>query len=295
MSAIKVEKLVKHFGKTKAVDGISFEVGKSEVFGFLGPNGAGKTTTIRCLMDFLRPTSGKIEILDQNAQKDAVLLKHKIGYLSSDNRLYENWTGKTHIDFIRAIKGNSKDADRLIKELNLNPNFWARNLSSGNRQKLSLILALMSQPEILILDEPTRGLDPLLQNTIYQILESLRKIGVTIFMSSHNLPEVERICNKVAIIKEGKLVATESIDQLKEKKLYTIDVHFADKFSKQDFAGKKVEILGQFDNHLRLSAKGDINPLIKKLASYHIKDLEITRASLEEIFLEFYRQGRKEK
>ena len=290
MSAIKVKKLKKYFGKTKAVDDISFEVGKGEVFGFLGPNGAGKTTTIRCMMDFLRPTSGKIEILDQDAQKDSVALKSKIGYLSADNRLYENWSGQTHIDFIQAIRGKSKDATSLARNLELNLTTRARNLSSGNKQKLSLVLALMARPKILILDEPTRGLDPLLQNSIYQILEDRRRAGVTIFMSSHNLPEVERICNRVAIIKEGKLVATESIDQLKEKKLYTIDVHFVQKFDPQDFQGAGIEILDQYDNHLRLSAKGDINQIIKKLAGYQLRDLEISRASLEEIFLEFYRR-----
>ena len=290
MKDIEIKQLKKYFGKTKAVDNISFEVGKGEIFGFLGPNGAGKTTAIRCMMDFIRPLSGEIKILGLDAQKDTVALKNKIGYLSSEERLYNNWIGQDHIVLIRAMRGNSKGAEELIKKLDFNPRQKVRNLSSGNKRKLSLILALMSEPEILILDEPTLGLDPLLQNTIHQILKDLQNKGRTVFMASHNLSEVERICSRVAIIKEGKLAAVESIQELKKKKIYTVSVYFDQKYNKEDFISDDVVISKEMPNNLVLSVKGNINPLIKKLNKYKLKDLEIRHAALEEIFLEFYKK-----
>src|SRR4030042_3254268 len=168
MAAISVTNLKKYFGKTRAVDGISFEVNEGEIMGFLGPNGAGKTTTIRCLMDFIRPTQGQIEILGKDAQKNAPEVKADIGYLSSEVDLYKSWTGQEHIHFLEKIRGISKFDEELISELKFNPRKKVSALSTGNRQKLGLILALMHQPKLLILDEPTVGLDPLLHNYIYE-------------------------------------------------------------------------------------------------------------------------------
>ncbi|MBU1166924.1 ABC transporter ATP-binding protein, partial [Patescibacteria group bacterium] len=158
---ISVRKLKKHFGKTKAVDGISFNVQKGEIFGFLGPNGAGKTTTIRCLMDFIRPQEGRIEILGQDAHQNAVELKKKIGYLSGQVRLYDHWNGKEHISLVAKLNGNKDIAQKLIKRLDFDTSKKAKTLSSGNRQKLGLIMAFMTEPEVMIFDEPTNALDPL--------------------------------------------------------------------------------------------------------------------------------------
>ena len=289
MSAIiEVRNLKKYFGKTKAVDGVSFNVEKGEIFGFLGPNGAGKTTTIRCLMDFVRPTSGNIKIMGLDLQKDSTLIKDKIGYLSGDVKLYDNWTGQDHIDFLEKVKGKKSIASKLKEKLDLNTRIKFKTLSSGNKQKLGLILALMFEPEILIMDEPTVGLDPLLQNTIYQILDDFQKKGSTIFMSSHNLAEVDRICSRVGVIKEGKLVAIESIRALKDKRMHLATIHFADSFNKKDFVFDGVSVQQELPEGLILNIKGDVNPLINKLSKHNLKDLEITHASLEEIFLEFY-------
>lgn len=292
MKAIKVDQLKKYFGKNKAVDGISFDVEKGEIYGFLGPNGAGKTTTIRCMMDFIRPKGGEVKILGLDAQKDTVALKSQIGYLSSEERLYDTWTGQDHINLLKRIRGDSKRAKKLTTQFNLNPNLKIHHLSSGNKRKLSLILALMSEPEVLILDEPTAGFDPLLQNVIYDILREYRDRGRSVFMSSHNLAEIERICNRVAIIKQGKLVATESIQDLKKKKLYSIEVYFDQKFNKKDFKLEGVKIVEEMPTGLIINVKGDVNPLIKKLNKYQLTDLEIKHAGLEEIFLEFYRQNK---
>jgi len=291
MTILKVQNLKKYFGKTKAVDGISFEVSKGEIFGFLGPNGAGKTTTIRCMMDFIRPTSGSIKILDKDAQKDSEFLKSKIGYLPGSVKLYDGWTGHDHIAFLESIRGQSQNLPELISKLDFNPKIKFKTLSTGNKQKLGLILSLMSEPEVLIMDEPTVGLDPLLQSTIYDILENLNKKGTTIFMSSHNLSEVERLCSRVGIIKNGKIIALEEIENLGKKRMHAVEVHFAGSFNKDKFQAGNIEIVQELPDGLILNVRGDINPLVRQLADYPLKDLEITHASLEEVFLEFYQDG----
>jgi len=288
MPAIEVNNLQKFFGKTRAVDDISFSVAKGEIFGFLGPNGAGKTTTIRCMMDFIRPTSGGIKIIGLDAQQDTVELKKKIGYLSGGTKLYNRWTGQDHIDFYKKLNGRHDSSVMLASRLNLDVSLKAKQLSSGNRQKLAIVLALMQAPEILILDEPTLALDPLLQNEIYELLEDLSKNGTTIFMSSHNLGEVDRICHRVGIIKRGKMVATEGIRSLKEKRIHSIHVYFEDKYDKKDFLMEGVSIVKELPDALILTLKGDINILIRALNKYHLKGVEITPASLEDIFMEYY-------
>lgn len=291
MSVIEIKNLKKYFGKTKAVDDISFSVVKGEIFGFLGPNGAGKTTTIRCMMDFIRPNEGSINILGKDAQRESVVLKKSIGYLSGNVRLYKKWSGQEHINFVRRLNGKNDFANDLIERLDFNPEIKAKNLSSGNKQKLSVILALMFQPEILILDEPTLALDPLLQNTIYELLEEATKKGTTVFMSSHNLAEVDRICHRVGIIKQGKMVAIEDIQGMKDKKMHTVYAHFADHFNKNDFNTDGMQIIHESTETVTFNVKGDINSVIKKLSAYQLKDIHITQASLEEIFLEFYERN----
>lgn len=289
MPAIEVKNLKKYFGKVKAVDGVSFKVEKGEIFGFLGPNGAGKTTTIRCMMDFLRPTEGQIKILGLEAQKNSVALKQKIGYLSGEKNFY-NWKAQENIDFIGSIKGD-KDSKKLIKELDLEVNKKANQLSTGNKQKLGLVMALMSRPEIMIMDEPTVGLDPILQNAVYKILHKLARRGTTVFMSSHNLPEVERVCSRVAIIKKGRIVGIEEIANLESKRIHTVNVYFHQDFDAADFEMEGVEVLQRMNHEgLVLKVKGDINSVIQKLSHYKIKDIEIGHATLEEVFLEFYKK-----
>ncbi|MDD3773675.1 MAG: ABC transporter ATP-binding protein [Patescibacteria group bacterium] len=289
MIAIEVKNLIKHFGVVKAVDKISFKVKKGEIFGFLGPNGAGKTTTIRMMMDFIRADGGEIKILDKDSRFDSIDIKQELGYLAPQPRLYENWTGDDHLQFIARIRGGMDEAKRLIEKFDFNPKVKIRNLSSGNRQKLSLILALMSEPKVLILDELTTGLDPLLQNAVYKTLEDYKDKGVTIFLSSHNLPEVQRICDRAAIIKAGKLMAVEDIKELKKKHIYDVRVFFESDYELNDFKISGVEIKEQIDGNLKLIVKGDINNLLKILAKYKLRDLEINHGGLEDIFLEFYK------
>jgi ABC-2 type transport system ATP-binding protein len=297
VNAIEINNLKKHFPATpktkpiRAVDGISFKVFKGEIFGFLGPNGAGKTTTIRCIMNFLHPTSGEIKILDKDSKKDSVFLKSKIGYLSGNVRLNLNWTGEEHLVYIESIRGKSSNARELAKKFDLDLSKKFKNLSSGNKQKLGLVISLMSEPEILIMDEPTVGLDPLLQTLIYEVLEELREKGTTILISSHNLSEVERLCDRVGIIKEGKMVAIEPVSKLGGKRLHRVEVRFADKYQSSDFKFNGVEKVEEIPGGVILTVSGDLNAVVKKIATHKITDLEITHASLEEIFLKFYKKG----
>lgn len=288
MSAITVRNLSKHFGKTKALDGISFSVEQGEVFGFLGPNGAGKTTTIRCMMDFIRSTSGTISLLGMDAQKDAVEIKKRIGYLSGYVRLYGTWTGDDHIKFAQRLSGSRDRADELAKRLNFNPKVKAKALSTGNRQKLGLILSLLNDPDLIIMDEPTNALDPLLQNAVYELLDEAKKRGATIFMSSHNLSEVDRICTRVCVIKEGKVVATNAINDLKNLRLYRVHAHVAGSISPETFAALGAEIIEHRNDYITMKVKGDVTPIIKALSAYTFHDLEVEHATLEDIFLEYY-------
>lgn len=288
MQAIEVKNLKKYFGPIKAVDDISFTVAQGEVFGFLGPNGAGKTTTIRCMMDFLRPTAGEIKILGKDARLDGVELKKKIGYLSGQVKLYDKWTGQMHIDFIKQLNGKHERSKELIERLDFNPKMKTKKLSSGNRQKIGIIMAFMCEPEILIFDEPTNALDPLLQNIVYELIKEAADQGTTVFMSSHNLAEVDKVCSRVGIIKAGKMVATENIMALKAKRMHTIRAFFHSQPSKEHFLNENIKILKELPDGLIMNVKGDIVPLISKLTDMNLKDIEIEHASLEEIFLEFY-------
>lgn len=288
MNIIEIKNLKKYFGKTKAVDDISLEVEQGEIFGFLGPNGAGKTTAIRCMMDFIRPTGGTIKMLGQDAQKDAVELKKKIGYLSGYVQLYPKWTGQTHIDFVKSLNGEHDISESLIKRFDFDPTLKAKKLSSGNRQKLGIIMAFMTKPELLIMDEPTNALDPLLQNEVYEMLEEVTKQGTTVFMSSHNLAEVDKVCHRVGIIRKGKMVAMESINSLKAKRIYSITARFEEKLPAESLTLEGLSIKKEIMGGYIMTYKGDINNLVRFVNEKQLNDIQIEHASLEDIFLEFY-------
>lgn len=288
MAVIQVKNLRKHFGKVKAVDGVSFEVEKGEIFGFLGPNGAGKTTTIRCMMDFIRPTSGSIKIFGKDAHEHEADLKHRIGYMSDSIYMYDKWTGQMHIDYFRKLNGKKDWSVDLIDRLNFDPSKKTKSLSSGNRRKLGLILALMHKPDLLVLDEPTGGLDPLLQNVTYELLEEIRENGTTVFMSSHNLPEIERVTDRVLIIRDGKVEALETIKSLRAKRIYHLRVTFKEKVDPKVFEGGGIEVLGVKGRKIELKTRGNIQELVKRLAKKEFSDIEIDRGKLEDIFLDYY-------
>ena len=291
-AVIHVDGLKKYFKNTKAVDGISFMIEKGEIFGFLGPNGAGKTTAIRCIMDFLRPDAGQIKILKKDSRLHTVELKSDIGYLSGAVRLYENWTGYEHVDFSSRFYKRPHRAKEIAQRLTLDLSKKTKDLSSGNRQKLGIVLALMFEPQVLIWDEPTLALDPLLQQEVYALLKEASSNGATVLMSSHNLAEVERVCNRVAIIKQGKIIAIDEIRNLRKKNMYTITVHFFGILPEKDeLISDGVKIIDELERGYVIKVSGDINRLLKNVSRFQVEDINIEKASLEDVFLEFYKEN----
>ena len=289
MHAIAINQLTKRYGQTVAVDDLSFTVEPGEIFGFLGPNGAGKTTTIRCLMDFVRPTAGTITVLGHDAQRESVAVRQLVRYVGSGLKLYESWTGWDHLNFVQAFRGAGENLTALIAALNFDPAMKVRELSFGTKQKLLLALALVGEPKLLVLDEPTVGLDPILQNTVYELLKLRQDAGTTIFMSSHNLHEVERLCSRAAIIKQGKLVSVESIRGLHDKKLYTIQATFGGAYDSTKFVSDRVTVVESRPRVVVLRVRGDVNPTIHQLSKHKLTDLSVTHADLEDMFLDLYR------
>jgi ABC-2 type transport system ATP-binding protein len=295
-SVIRTESLTKRYGRVVGVEDLGLEVRRGEVFGFLGPNGAGKTTTIRLLMGLLRPTRGTASVLGLDCWRQSVQVKGRVGYLPGEGGLYTRLTGAEHIRFIAGFHGGGDDeALALALRLELDAEQLARKVggySRGMKQKLAVVLALMSRPALLIMDEPTNGLDPITQHELYEILNEFRRDGTTTLFSSHNLPEVERICDRVGIIKEGRLVATERIEDLGAKRLRNVEVVFSGP-PPPGLAGfpgvSGFEV--QAPNRAQFKFRGDADALLKELASHPIADFSVTHASLEDLFLEFYEKG----
>lgn len=291
MNYIEITNLNKSFGKTQALKSVNFSVAQGEIFGYLGPNGAGKTTTISCLMDLIRADSGQIIVNGLDSKKDSIEIKRLVGFVPTDTYFFSNWTGSEHIEYIEKIKGKTSLKTKLIKDFDYNPKLKIHSLSTGNRQKLALIIAMMHSPQLLVLDEPTRGLDPLLQNVFYEYLRTLQSKGSTIFMSSHNLAEVENICSKVAIIKTGEIVEVADVESLQDKSIYIINAAYVDKpnIDKHVLAECKIEMVHKHDNRYEFKVAGDINKALKLVSQNRLKEIKIAKASLEDIFLEFYK------
>ena len=285
MPAIIVRGLHKSYGSLHALRGVDLTVEEGEIMGFLGPNGAGKTTTIRCLMDFIRPERGAIQLFDRDPAEAGPGIRTRIGYLSPEQGLYDHWSGQDHL---RLLVRDTKEGESLAKRLDLDLGRRLKGLSTGNKQKLRFVMALIRRPDLLILDEATTGLDPLLQNEIHALLTEFRAGGGTVLLSSHNLPEVERICDRVAIIKEGKVIEEEEMSSLREKQVHHVTLYLKEPIQRKEFQLSGVEITSELQGGYLLRVTGNLTPLLRRLGSLPIKDLEISHASLEEIFLAFY-------
>jgi ABC-2 type transport system ATP-binding protein len=286
--AIRLHNVSKHYHNGRGISGVELSVTKGEIFGFLGPNGAGKTTTIRCIMDFIRPDSGSVTIFGNNVASGPEQTHKLVGYLPSEPQLYPNWTGHRHIELYRRLRG-ADGVLPLVKRLDLSLDLPAKHLSSGNKQKLGLVLAMIGNPQLLIMDEPTRGLDPLLQQTIYEILNEYRHGGGTVFFSSHNLPEVEKVCDRIGVLKDGHIIANESLQSIRNLSVHIITAFGSTPFKPDSFQGKNVEIVHHSGNHIILKVRGDLNATLKQLMTRPLKDLEIAHANLEDVFMEFYK------
>jgi ABC-2 type transport system ATP-binding protein len=290
---IETRNLTKLYGTVVGVRDLELEVERGEVFGFLGPNGAGKTTTIRLLMGLLRPSAGQATVLGLDAWGDSVAVKKEVGYLPGEAALYERMTGEGHIKFVAGFNGKGEEEGfQLAESLELELGRKASTYSRGMKQKLAIILALMKNPPLIIMDEPSNALDPLTQKLLYDILNERRNNGATILFSSHNLPEVERLADRVGIIRQGTLAGTERIEDLREKRLRNVEIIFegglpADLALESLPGVTGIELLG---TRVQLKLKGDINPLLKLVSRYEVADFSVSHASLEDVFLEFYEQ-----
>ena len=285
--------LTKSYGPVLALDGLRLTVEQGDIFGFLGPNGAGKTTTIRLLLDFIRPSSGRAEILGHDTQTESLAVRRRVGYVPGDVSLYNSMTGGALLELLNHLRdGHSlEQGRRLADRLDLALHRRIGDYSSGMRQKLALVAALMPQPELLVLDEPTKGLDPLVQQELYTILREERKRGCTVFLSSHNLPEVERVCNRVGIVREGKLVTVEEVEAIKHKKVRMLTLTFSRPVTREALVMEGVEIRSLDGDHAELAVLGHVPDILRRLVELPIEDLEFPEATLEDTFMQYYDEG----
>jgi len=289
---IEIDQLSKAYGTIQAVKGLSLRVEQGEIFGFLGPNGAGKTTTIRCMLDVIRPTSGTIRVLGLDAQRDRHAMHQRIGYLPGDVRLPGDVTGKQVIDYFSRLQGLQPVLlQDLVTRFDVEMKRPLKGYSKGMRQKIGIVLAFMCDPDVLILDEPTSGLDPLLQRTFNEFLLEEQARGKTIFMSSHIMSDVEKVCQRVAVIRKGELVTVEEVETLREKAGQRVTVEFEDKtsVSTEEMAhvpGVSDVTVSKGIYHMNMS--GTMDPLIKALSRHEVLRLQVEEAPLEEVFLKFY-------
>jgi ABC-2 type transport system ATP-binding protein len=292
--AIRTTRLVKFYGRARGVQDLDLEVRPGEVFGYLGPNGAGKTTTIRLLLDYIRPTSGSASLLGLRAHQDSRAIRRRIGYLPGELRLYSSLSGQELVTYFGSLRGRPvrTRAEEVARRLDCDLAREIRTLSSGNRQKLGLVQAFMGDPELLILDEPTNGLDPLVQQVFYDLVREARAAGRTVFLSSHVLPEVERVCDRVGILREGRLVAVERIADLRARAIRKVEVTFAEPVTPEAFARVEgIRDLVVEDHALHCTVIGPMDPLLKAANRFEIGVLSSVEPSLEEVFLAYYGEG----
>ena len=292
-SAIHTEGLTKHYGSVRALEDLDLDIQAGEVFGFLGPNGAGKTTTIRTLLDEIRPTRGRASILGMDTREKTVEIRRHIGYVPGDLALYPKLTGRDTLTYFANLRGGVdwSYVDELAERLEADLSRKVGNLSSGNRQKVGLIQAFMNRPEVLILDEPSSGLDPLVQRTLQKMMRGAAETGCAIFLSSHTLSEVQRVADRVGIIRHGRLVAVESVAGLRSKAMRRVELELDAPVDAAVFeAVPGSRDVAAEDHHVAMSFEGNMGDLLKAAADrYTIVDINSEEADLEEIFLTYYR------
>jgi ABC-2 type transport system ATP-binding protein len=291
---IDTDGLTKRYGASRGIEDVTMSVEKGEVFGFLGPNGAGKTTTIRTLLDLLHPTSGSARVFGLDSRRDSVAIRARLGNLPGDFGYGGTATGREAVRLLARLRGMSSlgRAEALASRFQADLDRPLAQLSRGNRQKVGLILAAFHSPELLILDEPTSGLDPLMQEEFLTLAAEERERGCTVFISSHELDEVERVCDRVGIIRDGRLIATERVTELTHRAYRRVAVELAE--------AEPLDGLGQLPgvsdiaiegSRVTFRASGDLDAVVKALADHHVVDVEIAHPTLEEVFLTYYGEG----
>jgi ABC-2 type transport system ATP-binding protein len=299
-AAILTQGLTKTYGKQRGIVDLDLEVGPGRVFGFLGPNGAGKSTTIRVLLDLIRPTTGRASVLGLDSRRDSLAIRRRTGYLPGELSLYPRLTGHETLRYFANLRGGVDKGyvDDLCRRLDFDAGRKVADLSTGNKRKLGLIQAFMHRPELLILDEPTSGLDPLVQHEFYHLVEEARDAGQTVFLSSHVLPEVQRVCNTAAFVREGMLVAIEDVGELTGRAVREIEVTFVAPVAAALFHGVP-GVTAVAENGtatpraagsrtLRLTVSGSLDATVKKLAQFEIVTMTSREPDLEDVFLALY-------
>ena len=292
MAIIKTYGLTKYYGKICGIKSLDLEVDKGEIFGFLGPNGAGKTTTIRLLLDLIRPTRGQAEVFGLDTHRNSLEIRQCLGYVPGDVVLYDGMTGGEFLALMGSFHQghDGRRLKELQERLELDLSRQTRAYSKGMKQKLAIIQAFMNDPKLLILDEPTLGLDPLMQRQFYDLLLEEKSRGKTIFLSSHILPEVERVCDRVGIVRGGHLVDIELVADLKRKKIRRMHLIFSREMAQDELKLKGVDIISIKGKQVELKVHGEIPSLLKQLCQLPIEDMSFPEASLEDTFMEFYEE-----
>jgi ABC-2 type transport system ATP-binding protein len=293
-AVIETQKLTKFYGRHRGIIDIDLAVEEGEAFGFLGPNGAGKTTMIRTLLDHIRPTSGRATIFGIETTADPVAIHRRLGYLPGEFALYDKLTGGQTIDYFANLRGGVDRSyqARLMERLDFDPSRKFKEYSKGNKQKVGLVVALQHRPELLLLDEPTSGLDPLIQQEFYAVIREAIAEGRTIFMSSHILGEVERTCDRVAIIREGQLTRVDRVDALRDIAHHQVELSFVGEPPTAEFAALPgVSQVVAEDQLLKMRVSGSITPVVQAAARHELTDFVSREPSLEEVFLAEYGHG----
>lgn len=290
-NVIQTKNLTFYYGKHRGIENVDLEVKRGEIFGFLGPNGAGKTTTQRILLDLMRPTAGTATIFGLDCHTQGTEVRKRIGYLPGELSLYQNLKGGQLLELLSSIHGAQVDTvyrKQLCERLDLDTSRKIKEYSKGNKQKIGVVAAFMAKPDLLILDEPTSGLDPLVQQTVLEFVREARADGRTVFFSSHILPEVQAVCDRVGIIREGQLIKTDSVDALTKQQFKRVHLTLTKTPPQDVFTFNGVEEVERMGNEVRLKVYHNLHDAIEKAVPYGIEDIDTPPVTLEEIFLGFY-------
>lgn len=288
---IKMHNVSKYYGKFKALSSLTLNVEENQIYAFIGPNGAGKSTAIRLMLGILNPSEGYVEVLGKRPTQKNVKIFKNMGYLPGELSTYQKLTGNEVLKFFSSLRNIDDDQyiRNLIERLDYDPNKYIKELSKGNKQKLGLILAFMHKPELLILDEPSSGLDPLMQQITIELIQEARQNGSTIFLSSHIFSEIDKVAERVGFVKEGKLIVEESLEILKSNAMKYIVIYFKETIPLNLFDNiKNVNLIETNKNVVKLNIFGPIDEIIKVISKYEIIDLTTQDPTLEELFMNYY-------
>lgn len=287
---LKVEGLTKRFANGRGIDNVSFTVNKGEVFGFLGPNGAGKSTTIRHIMGFMQPDRGSVSIGGLDAWKGQGTVQRLTGYLPGEINFIDGMTGTGFLNFMAAMQGvkDTSKRERLIQRLQFDAATPIRKMSKGMKQKVGIVAAFMHSPEVIILDEPTSGLDPLMQRVFIELVLEEKAAGTTFLMSSHSFQEIERTCDRAAIIKDGRIVTVKNIHELQSMQRKLFEVVFETPEDAAHFAASGLEVAFHEGNRVQIAVQGNYNAFTQELSRYAVRSIDVSTQNLEDIFMNYY-------